>query len=67
MQIEGRQPEVEQRPREPRARGDGQGSCAADEAIGNYIAYGAHDPWTVVVARRIFEEDAEFLEMLGDR
>ena len=67
MQIEGMQPEADQPPCEPRARGDGQEIRPIDEAIADYMANGAHDPWTVEVARRIFQEDAEFFRMLGDR
>jgi hypothetical protein len=64
MQIEEVSPEVDHRPSEARARGDGR---SLDEAIANYIANGDHDPWTVRTARRIFEEDEEFFRMLGDR
>ena len=67
MQIEGMQPEADQYPCEPRARGDGQDVRSIDEVIADYLAHGAHDPSTVALARRIFEEDAEFFRMLGDR
>ena len=67
MQIEGTQSEAAQRPCEPRARGDGPDIRPIDKAIADFMAHGAHDPWTVEVARRIFEEDAEFFRMLGDR
>ena len=64
MQTEGMSPELDHRPSEPRARGDG---CSLDEAIADYMETGNHDPWTVRTARRIFEEDEEFFRMLGDR
>ena len=67
MQIEGTQPEAGQRPCEPRARGDDHDVRPIDKAIADFMAHGGRDPWTVEVARRIFEEDAEFFRMLGDR
>jgi len=67
MQIEGTQHEVNHRPDEPRARGDGRDSSSIDNAIADYMASGDRDPWTVQVARRIFREDAEFFRLLGDR
>ena len=67
MQIEGMKPEAEQPSHDPRARGDGQNVRPIDEVIADYMAHGERDPWTVEVARRIFEEDAEFFRMLGDR
>jgi len=60
MTTRGLPPEAEQRLHESVGR-------PIDEVIADFIANGNHDEWTVRTARRIYEEDAEFFEMLGDR
>lgn len=38
-----------------------------EAAVEAYLDRQERDEWTRTTARRIFKEDAEFLEMLGDR
>jgi len=60
-------PEVEERLRQLDPSVHQADAVPIDKAIADYMAHGERDPWTVEVARRIFEEDAEFFRMLGDR
>jgi hypothetical protein len=59
MQIEGTQPALKDPLNSSRRM--------MDEAIADYMEHSDHDPLTLEIARHVFEENAEFFEMLGDR
>jgi hypothetical protein len=67
MRIDEMRPEVEDQLRKLAEADQKPDTKPIDEVITDYLANGEHDEWTVQTARRIFEEDAEFFEMLGDR
>ena len=67
MQIEGMQPEVRQRLHELAEAEQVSDRRPINEIISDYMANAERDEFTVQLIRRIFEEDAEFFEVLGDR
>lgn len=67
MTTRGLPPEIGKRLRELVGPSASPANRSIDEAIATFIASGNHDEWTVRTARRIYAEDAEFFEMLGDR
>lgn len=67
MTIQGMRPEVAERLREYQEANMGTDRRPIDEVIADFMANGPHDEWTVQTARRIFAEDAEFFDMIGDR
>lgn len=67
MRIESRSSTVEKHPSEPPDGQQTEETRLLNERIADYMANGEHDEWTVQTARRIFEEDAEFFAMIGDR
>lgn len=60
-------PEVERRLRELAEAGNRSMHKTVEAAVEAYLDRQERDEWTRTTARRIFKEDAEFLEMLGDR
>ncbi len=60
-------PEVEQRLRELAEAEHRSMHKTVEVAIQEYLERRERNEWTRQAARQVFEEDAEFFEMLGDR
>lgn len=60
-------PEVEQRLKELAEAEHRSMHKTVEVAVQAYLDRHERDEWTRQAARRVFEEDAEFFEMLGDR
>lgn len=60
-------PEVEQRLKELAEAEHRSMHKTVEVAVQAYLDRHDRDEWTRQAARRVFEEDAEFFEMLGDR
>jgi len=60
-------PEVEHRLRETAAVEHRSVHKTVERAVEEYLAREAHRAEVRAIARRVFEEDAEFFKMLGDR
>jgi predicted transcriptional regulator len=60
-------PEVEQRLRELAEAENRSMHKTVEAAVEAYLHRQARDEWTRQAARRVFEEDAEFFDMLGER
>lgn len=60
-------PEVEQRLKELAEAEHRSMHKTVEVAVQAYLDRQERDEWTRQAARRVFEEDAEFFEMLGDR
>ncbi|WP_165878081.1 ribbon-helix-helix protein, CopG family [Micromonospora sp. MW-13] len=60
-------PEVEQRLRELAEAEHRSMHKTVEVAIQEYLERQERNEWTRQAARRVFAEDAEFFEMLGDR
>ncbi|WP_432901805.1 ribbon-helix-helix domain-containing protein [Micromonospora matsumotoense] len=60
-------PEVEQRLKELAEAEHRSMHKTVEVAVQAYLDRHERDEWTRQAARRVFEDDAEFFEMLGDR
>ncbi|MEU5780159.1 ribbon-helix-helix protein, CopG family [Micromonospora lupini] len=60
-------PEVEQRLKELAEAEQRSMHKTVEVAIQEYLERQERSEWTRQASRRVFEEDAEFFEMLGDR